>query len=64
MDLAQVPNSNMNDWTMWIIPLLSAITTYLTSKITMKQNMTNNQEAKNEAAEQTMAMSKNMMMFI
>jgi len=64
LDLAQVPNSNMKNITMWIIPLLSALTTYLTSKITMKQNQVNNQGVKNEAAEQTMAMSKNMMMFM
>lgn len=63
LDLAQVPNTNMKDFTMWIIPLLSALTTYLTSKITMKQNQMNN-NIKNEAAEQTMAMSKNMMMFM
>lgn len=64
LDLAQVPNSNMKDLTMWIIPILSALTTYLTSKLTMKQNQVNNKEVKNEAAEQTMAMSKNMMMFM
>jgi len=64
LDLAQVPNANMKDLTMWIIPILSALTTYLTSKITMKQNQANNQDIKNEAAEQTMAMSKNMMMFM
>jgi len=64
LNLAQVPNANMKDITMWIIPILSALTTYLTSKITMQQNAANMKDNKNEAAEQTMAMQKNMMMFM
>jgi len=62
LNLAQVPSTNMGDFTMWIIPLLSALTTYLTSKLTMKQNETN--AANNEAAEQAMAMQKNMTLFM
>lgn len=65
LNLAQVPSVNMSDFTMWIIPLLSALTTYLTSKITMNQNIKNAEKsANNEAAAQTMAMQKNMMMFM
>lgn len=63
LNLAQVPNTNARDITMWIIPILSAITTYFTSRISMKQ--TNNANTnQNEAAQQTMAMQKNMMMFM
>lgn len=64
LNLAQVPNSNARDFTMWIIPLLSALTTYLSSKITMKQTVANNEDTKNEAVEQTMAMQKNMTLFM
>ena len=64
LDLAQVPSSNASNLTMWIVPLLSALTTYLSSKITMRQNQANTEGVKNEAAEQTMAMTKNMTMFM
>lgn len=62
LNLAQVPNSNKQDITMWIIPILSAITTFFTSKVTMSQNAAKTKE--NEVAEQTMAMQKNMTLFM
>lgn len=62
LNLAQVPSTNTKDWTMWIIPLLSALTTYLTSKLTMKQTAASNGD--NQAAEQAMAMQKNMTLFM
>lgn len=57
LDLAQVPTSNKSNVILWIIPLLSGITTYLTSKVTMKQTA---QSANNETTQQAAAMQKNM----
>ena len=64
LNLAHVPSSNSQDITMWIIPILSALSTYFTSKVTMKQNAANSKESQNAATEQTMAMQKNMTMFM
>lgn len=55
LDLAQVPSSNMTNIILWIIPALSVLTTFMTSKITMKQ--ANNSSENNE---QAVAMQKNM----
>lgn len=62
LNLAQVPNTNLSDVTMWIIPVLSALATYFSSKITTKQSANNSGD--NEAAEQAVAMQKNMLLFM
>jgi len=59
LNLAQVPNSDSKNWVLWIIPILSAISTYLTSKITMKQTKQNTAD-NNASAEQAVRMQKNM----
>jgi YidC/Oxa1 family membrane protein insertase len=64
LNLAHVPSSNSQDITMWIIPILSAVTTFFTSRVTMKQNSANAKNGQNEATEQAMAMQKNMTLFM
>ena len=61
LDLAQVPSSDMKNIILWIIPILSAITTYMTSKITVKQTQQNSSGAGNE---QAVAMQKNMSLML
>ena len=63
LDLAQVPNSDKGNIILWIIPILSALTTYLTSKISISQTKQN--AGKNEeASEQAVKMQKNMSFFL
>ena len=59
LDLAQVPTSNKSNVVLWIIPILSVITTYMTSKISMKQTTQNT-----EGNEQAVAMQKNMSLML
>ena len=61
LDLAQVPSSDMKNIILWIIPILSAIKTYMTSKITVKQTQQNSSGAGNE---QAVAMQKNMSLML
>lgn len=59
LDLAQVPTSNKSNVVLWIIPILSVITTFMTSKINMKQTAQNS-----EGNEQAVAMQKNMSLML
>ena len=60
LDLAQVPSSNKANIILWIIPVLSALTTYMSSKITMKQTNQSSAKSPSEGEEQAVAMQKNM----
>lgn len=57
INLAQVPSSDIKNLVLWIIPLLSGITTYFTSRISAKQSA-------GTGNEQTERMQKNMMMVL
>ena len=61
LDLGQVPNHNMSNPILWIIPILAGVTTFLSSKITAAQQKKN--QGNSETAQQTEAMTKNMMTF-
>lgn len=61
LDLGQVPNHNMSNPVLWIIPVLAGVTTFLSSKITSAQQKKN--QGNSETAQQTEAMTKNMMTF-
>jgi YidC/Oxa1 family membrane protein insertase len=61
LDLGQVPNHNMANPILWIIPILAGVTTFLSSKITAAQQKKN--QGNSETAQQTETMTKNMMTF-
>ncbi|MGN1327750.1 MAG: YidC/Oxa1 family membrane protein insertase [Clostridia bacterium] len=46
LDLSKVPNQNMSDWTVYIIPVLYVITSFVSIKITNSKQNKVNQESK------------------
>ncbi len=72
LDLGKIPQQNLDDWTVYIIPLLYIISTFISMKITtsMQNNMkqskevidiTENKEVENNEMEDAMAQSNKMM---
>lgn len=59
LDLAQVPSNNLSNIALWIIPILSGLTTYMTSRMSAKQVQNGGKEM-----EQAASMQKNMTMVL
>lgn len=47
IDLSKVPQSNLTDWTVYIIPILYIISTFISMKITNDQTKKNNEKSSN-----------------
>jgi YidC/Oxa1 family membrane protein insertase len=61
LDLSKVPNQSMNDWKVYVIPILYVITSFISIKIsTSTQNNKNTNEEKSEELESMEQMNKTM----
>jgi len=61
LDLSKVPTQSLNDWKVYIIPLLYVITSFISIKITTKtQSSKNKNEEKTEQEESMEQMNKSM----
>lgn len=72
LDLSKIPQENLNDWTVYIIPALYVITTFISMQITTKMTNTKKDEDKviekenkeENAEEMAMQMNKSMTWFM
>ena len=72
LDLSKIPQENLNDWTVYIIPVLYVITTFISMQITTKMTTTqkdknkeiNNDKKEENPEEMAMQMNKSMAWFM
>ena len=72
LDLSKIPQENLNDWTVYIIPVLYVITTFISMQITTKMTITqkdknkeiNNDKKEENPEEMAMQMNKSMAWFM
>lgn len=61
IDLSKVPTQNLNDWRVYVIPILYVITTFISMRMTTKMQQTNkNNEDKAEELQSIEQMNKSM----
>lgn len=61
IDLSKVPTQNLNDWRVYVIPILYVITTFISMRMTTKMQQTNkNNEDKAEELQSMEQMNKSM----
>lgn len=72
LDLSKIPQENLNDWTVYIIPALYVITTFISMQITTKmtntkkgeEGLTDKENKEESAEEMAMQMNKSMTWFM
>lgn len=72
LDLSKIPQENLNDWTVYIIPVLYVITTFISMQITTKMTTTqkdknkeiNSDKKEENPEEMAMQMNKSMAWFM
>ena len=64
IDLSKVPQMNLKDWKVYVIPLLYVVTSIVSTKLTMNTQMNQNKKeedsSSNDALEQMQSMNKSM----
>jgi len=60
LDLSKVPQQNLNDWKVYIIPILYVITSFISIKLTTMTQNNKNKEEKTEQEESMEQMNKSM----
>lgn len=61
IDLSKVPTQSLNDWKVYIIPVLYVVTSFISIRFTtMTQEKKKESDGENESIDQMQAMSKNM----